>query len=287
MTVGIHHLRTYLMAVDEGSISKAAARSHMAQSAVSRRLAELERHVKQLLLERSAEGVRPTVAGEMFCAKADAAVTAFDDAMRSDAHQVRALRIGYAWSAAGAYTSEILRRWQEVNPEVMVRLKRIDDPVGGLTSGLADVAIIRIHETRQSLHEELLVMEPRVAAVPVSSPLAGKGEIHLPDLAEYPLVINSFSGTTNLELWREGRKPAVAVEVETIDDWQTYIAAGVGIGVTPASTAWMHPHSEISYLPIRDAPPVPVYLVWASNNQHPALRSFIKLAVNVVAELDE
>ncbi|GAA2242895.1 LysR family transcriptional regulator [Streptomyces amakusaensis] len=287
MTVGIHHLRTFLMAVDEGSISKAAARSHMAQSAVSRRLAELERHVKQLLLERSAEGVRPTVAGKMFCAKADAAVTAFDDAMRSDAHHVRALRIGYAWSAAGAYTSEILRRWQDLNPKVMVRLKRVDDPTGGLTSGLCDVAIMRIHTQGRGLHEELLFMEPRVAAIPAGSPLAGKGEIRLPDLAEYPLVINSFSGTTNLELWRDGKKPVVGVEVDTIDDWQTYIAAGVGIGVTPASTAWMHPHSEISYLPIQDAPPVPVYLVWASNNRHPALRSFIQLALNVVAEVAE
>ncbi|WP_063803599.1 MULTISPECIES: LysR family transcriptional regulator [Streptomyces] len=287
MAVGIHHLRTFLMAVDEGSISKAATRLHMAQSAVSRRLAELERHVRQPLLERSAEGVQPTVAGKMFCAKADAAVTAFDDAMRTDMHRVRALRVGYAWSAAGVYTSEILRRWQEVNPDVMVRLKRVDDPAGGLTSGLSDVAIMRTHAQRRNLREELLVMEPRVVAVPAGSALAGRGKICLPDLADYPLVINSFSGTTNLELWQEGRQPVVAVEVDTIDDWQSYIAAGVGIGVTPASTAWMHPHAEISYLPVPDAPPVPVYLVWASNNRHPALHSFIQLARNVVAEVAE
>ena len=272
------------MAVDEGSISKAATRLHMAQSAVSRRLAELERHLKQNLLERSAEGVQPTVAGKMFCAKADAAVTAFDDAMHSDLHRVRALRVGHAWSAIGVYTSEILRRWQEANPEVLVRLKRVDDPAGGLTSGLSDVAIMRTQTGRRSLHEELLVMEPRVAAVPSGSPLISMGEVLLRDLADYPLVINSFSGTTNLDLWVESEQPVVAVEVDTIDDWQSYIAAGLGIGVTPASTAWMHPHAEISYLPLRDAPAVPVYLVWASNNRHPALRSFIQLARNVVSE---
>ncbi|MCW5254688.1 hypothetical protein [Streptomyces sp. SHP 1-2] len=49
----------------------------------------------------------------------------------------------------------------------------------------------------------------------------------------------------------------------------------------------MHPHSEITYLPLRDAPPVPVYLVWASNNRHPALRSFVRLARSVVAEVAE
>ncbi|QNP64228.1 LysR family transcriptional regulator [Streptomyces genisteinicus] len=284
MAVGVHHLRTFLMAVEEGSISKAAARLHMAQSAVSRRLAELERQVKQPLLERSAEGVQPTVAGKTFCAKADAAVTAFDDALRSDLQKVRALRVGHAWSAAGMYTSEILRRWQETNPEVQVRLRRVDDPAGGLTSGLSDVAIMRTHARRRNLHEELLVMEPRVVAVAVNNPLTALSGIRLSDLVSHPLVVNSFSGTTTLGLWQDGRQPVVAVDVDTIDDWQTYIAASVGIGVTPASTAWMHPHSEIAYLPILDAPPVPVYLVWASNNQHPALRSFIRLARDVVAE---
>jgi DNA-binding transcriptional LysR family regulator len=241
--------------------------------------------MKQTLLERSAEGVRPTVAGKMFCAKADAAVTAFDDAMHSDSQRVRALRVGYAWSAAGAYTSEILRRWQEVNADVLVRLQRVDDPAGGLTSGLSDVAIMRIHARDRSLREELLFMEPRVAAVPADSPLTRKSEIRLSDLADHPLVINSFPGTTSLGLWPDGRKPAVAVEVDTVDDWQTYIAAGVGIGVTPALTAWMYPHTEISYLPVRDAPSVPVYLVWASNNRHPALCSFIELALDVVAAI--
>ncbi|MFI9123585.1 LysR family transcriptional regulator [Streptomyces bikiniensis] len=284
MAVGIQHLRTFLMAIEEGSISKAAARLHMAQSAVSRRLAELERQVKHPLLERSAEGVQPTVAGKTFCAKADAAVTAFDDAMRSDLQRVRALRVGHAWSAVGVYTSEILRRWQEVHPDVEVRLRRVDDPAGGLTSGLSDVAIMRTHARGRNLHEELLVMEPRVVAVATDNPLTAVSEVRLADLADHALVINSFSGTTSLRLWQDGRRPVVAVEVDTLDDWQTYIAAGVGLGVTPASTAWMHPHSEITYLPLRDAPPVPVYLVWASNNQHPALRSFVRLARDVVAE---
>ncbi|MFC8270034.1 LysR family transcriptional regulator [Streptomyces cinereoruber] len=272
------------MAVEEGSISKAAARLHMPQSAVSRRLAELERQVKHPLLERSAEGVQPTVAGKTFCAKADAAVTAFDDAMRSDLQRVRALRVGHAWSAVGVHTSEILRRWQETHPDVEVRLRRVDDPAGGLTSGLSDVAIMRTHVRGRNLNEELLVMEPRVVAVATDNPLTAVSEVRLADLADHALVINSFSGTTSLRLWQDGRRPVVAVEVDTLDDWQTYIAAGVGIGVTPASTAWIHPHSEITYLPLRDAPPVPVYLVWASNNRHPALRSFVRLTRNVVAE---
>ncbi|MFE9825831.1 hypothetical protein ACFYSH_27475 [Streptomyces sp. NPDC005791] len=48
---------------------------------------------------------------------------------------------------------------------------------------------------------------------------------------------------------------------------QSYSAAGLGIGVTPASPVWMHPRAEISYLPVRDAPAVPVYLARASRSR--------------------
>ena len=33
---------------------------------------------------------------------------------------------------------------------------------------------------------------------------------------------------------------------------QGYSAAGLGIGVTPASPVWMDPHAEISHLPVRE-----------------------------------
>ncbi|WP_143666205.1 hypothetical protein [Streptomyces sp. st77] len=47
---------------------------------------------------------------------------------------------------------------------------------------------------------------------------------------------------------------------------------------------WARPKAREQNQLMRDAPAVPVYLVWASNNRHPALISFIRLARDVVAE---
>jgi len=134
-------------------------------------------------------------------------------------------------------------------------------------------AIMRTHTgRRRSLHEELLVREPRVVAVPLGWPLIGLDEVQLRDLADYPLVINSFPGSANLGPWEEGGQPVVEVEVDTIDDRQSCIAAGVGIGVTPASTAWIHAHADISHLPLRGAPVVPVYLPSVRSSKVPFSR---------------
>ncbi len=60
----LRHLRYFVRIVEAGSFSRAAARIHVAQPALSQQIAELEEELGVSLLHRSARGVRPTVAGE-------------------------------------------------------------------------------------------------------------------------------------------------------------------------------------------------------------------------------
>lgn len=63
-------LRAFCVAVDCGSIGRAAQRLHLTQPAVSRRLKSLEEMVGVSLLERSSSGVRMTAEGERLYAHA-------------------------------------------------------------------------------------------------------------------------------------------------------------------------------------------------------------------------
>ncbi|NEE01691.1 helix-turn-helix domain-containing protein [Phytoactinopolyspora halotolerans] len=58
----LHYFRTVYAT---GSIRAAARQLGMAPSAVSRKVAELERRLGASLLERSARGIRPTEAGDL------------------------------------------------------------------------------------------------------------------------------------------------------------------------------------------------------------------------------
>src|ERR1700761_6827758 len=56
-------LRLFVAVVETGTILAAAEREHVAASAASRRLSELEATLKTTLLDRTHKGVAPTAAG--------------------------------------------------------------------------------------------------------------------------------------------------------------------------------------------------------------------------------
>ena len=62
-------LRVFAAAAEERSLAKAAEREHLAPSAVSRRIAELEGRAGVQLLRRHDRGVEPTTAGEALLAR--------------------------------------------------------------------------------------------------------------------------------------------------------------------------------------------------------------------------
>ena len=62
------------------------------------------------------------------------------------------------------------------------------------------------------------------------------------------------------------------------DDWAVAIASGAGVGVTSAATISMHPHAGLVYVPLTDAPQLPVRLAWPDPATHPAATEFAALA---------
>jgi DNA-binding transcriptional LysR family regulator len=278
MSIELRHLRCFLAVAEESSVTRAAARLGLTQPSVSRALASLEQHVGVRLVDRSTHHLALTAAGRAFRDKAAVAVAAFDDALDTGRLPQRPLRLGHAWSALGPYTTPLLRRWQREHPDVPLELLRVDDRTAGLARGEVDAAVLRGPVDTPGLATELLFTEPRVAAVPSDDPRAGRASLTLTDLAAGPVVLNTVSGLTTLDLWPPEIRPTATITVANTDDWLTAIAAGRGVGASVASTAQMHAHGGVTYLPLSDAPRVPVFLAWRSASPHPAVRQLVGLA---------
>ena len=82
--------------------------------------------------------------------------------------------------------------------------------------------------------------------------------------------------TTTPDLWPVGAGPAIEYSSD-IDDWLIAITTGRYVGVTPESTVTQYPRPGIVYRPLRDAPPVPVRLVWWRDDPHPATAAVVGL----------
>ncbi|MER5973056.1 LysR family transcriptional regulator [Streptomyces sp. NPDC002055] len=284
MTVELRHLRCFLAIAEEGSITRAATRLHLTQPAVSRTLSRLELALGVRLVDRSTHHLELTTEGRAFRDKAAAAVAAFDEAVLPARLRQWPLRLGHPWSAAGEYTTPLLRRWSEAHPETPLELLRIDDRTAGLTRGAVDIAVLRGRVDAPGVITEQLYTEPRVATVPSDSPLAARPELTPADIAGETVVLNSVSGLTTPDLWPGGPRPAATLTVANTDDWLAAIAAGRGVGVTAAATTRIHAHPGVTYVPVTGAPDVPVFLAWRDTAGHPAIPSLVALAREVVAE---
>lgn len=284
MTVELRHLRCFLAIADTLSVTRAAERLHLSQPAVSRALRQLEQETGARLADRSTHHLELTPEGRAFRVRAEAAVTAFDDALAHTRPTPRPLLLGHAWSAAGPYTTPLLRRWHERHPGTPLELRRIDDRTAGLLRGDVDAALLRGELRDEGLVADRLGTEPRVAALPADDPLARRRSLTLADLAGRTLALNTVSGVTTPDLWPADARPAATVPITNTDDWLAAIAAGRCFGVTSSATAEVHPHHGVRYVPLRGAPPVTVRLVRRAGPGHPAAPDLVALAHEVFSE---
>ncbi|MER6052175.1 LysR family transcriptional regulator [Streptomyces sp. NPDC001793] len=283
MSIELRHLRCFLAIADTLSVTRAAERLHLTQPAVSRTLRQLEGALGVRLVERTTHHLALTPDGLAFRDRAALAVSAFDRALAYGRRTGWPLRLGHAWSAAGAETTTLLRRWHEEHPQTPLELLRIDDRTAGLARGDVDAALLRGEVTAPGLITEELTTEPRVAGLPSDDPLAGRTALSLADLASRTIALNTVSGTTALDLWPPDARPTSTITIGNTDDWIAAITGGRAVGVTTSATAGMHPHPAMAYVPLTDAPAVPVVIAWRDGPGHPRIPALVALAREVLA----
>lgn len=274
MNVELRHLRALAAIGDEGTITGAAAVLHISQPALSRTLEQLESRVGVRLVDRTTRALALTEAGQRLYERAHLILHQLDDALTEAAAGVRPLRIGFAWAALGDRTVPLLRTWREEHPDTPVRVHRSDDPEAALRRGEIDAALLRTAPAPGAgLEVRPLYREGRLAAVPEDDPLARRPAVRLTDLADRSVVLCATAATT-AGLWPDGRRPRT-FEVANVDEWLTVIATGDAVGVTTEATEHSHPHPDVRYLPLSDAPPVTVRLAWPRTPTHPATHAFL------------
>jgi hypothetical protein len=101
--------------------------------------------------------------------------------------------------------------------------------------------------------------------------------VSLNDFAGRTVALDTLTGTTTEELWAPAVAPGATRTVRGVDEWLTVIAAGQALGVTAEATATQHPRHGVVYRPVRDAPPVPVWLAWWADSPPPNVEALLQL----------
>ena len=261
-------------------MTKVAQRMGVTQPTASRMLRELEEHVQVALVVRSPQGARLTREGLTLATRSASVVAEVDDLLPpSHAASAQGPVICSAWNGLEGALSAALAAWHAESPGSPCRMKQSEDPAGDVLSHRADLALVRGGDvTDDGLTSCRLDEEERLAVVPAHSPLAEKMALTLGDLADFEVVVNITSGTTQDLVWPEQAKPYREIEVEGFEEWVMTIAASPQrFGLTPDSTERHYVNSRLRFVRVLDAPTVPVHLLWRRGDSRPGVNRFIHL----------
>jgi LysR family transcriptional regulator, transcription activator of glutamate synthase operon len=245
----LRQLRYLVALADERHFTRAAAREHIAQPALSQQIRRLEAEVGLALVERTTRKVALTAAGELLVARARRIVAELDDAQAelgalAGVNSGR-LAIGALHTMGPVDLSLLLASFHRNHPavELTVREQSSEELAEMLRDDVIDLAFLsvteRIHSRGLELHR--LVTEELVAVLPTSHPLAGRAGVDLIELAGDPFI--SFrSGSRLRELLdcaaaATGFEPRIALESNESRRIRSLVSSGLGVAILPRSDA--------------------------------------------------
>ncbi|MER7027121.1 MULTISPECIES: LysR family transcriptional regulator [Streptomyces] len=282
INVDLRHLRCFLAVAEEGGFTAAGRRLHLAQPTLTRTIKSLEESLGVQLFERSTRRTELTEKGEKLRENLGPLLGQLDRTLK-DLREGEKLRVGFSWGLPEGLSRFAARFAEETGTGV--EFVRCEIPQDGLGAGQVHVALLRGTPPPRNLRSRFLYEEPRIAGVPAGWELAARTELDWAELADLPLVVNTASGTTFPDMWPAGRRPAVGAECRNYDEWLEQVAAGLGVGTAPLSTARRYTHPSVHLVPLTGAPTVSAHLVYPSHGAHPQAARFVNEAWRASDEL--
>jgi DNA-binding transcriptional LysR family regulator len=284
----LHQLRYLVAVAEERSFTRAAAREHVAQPAVSTAVRQLERELGVELLERGRQGARPTEAGRAVLAHAQTALAAVAQARHVADELAGLLRgrvvVGMVVGCTSVVLAELLADFSRRHPAIDVSLVEgasaalLDD----LRDGALDLAWVgRAAPPPEGIKTAVLYEEEQVAVVAADRAVGEPEALPVADLAARRLIAlpRGTGGRTALDEACAGAGVAVNVAFEAtgLDMVLRLAAQGLGTGLVPASVA--SAFGGVRALPLQ--PPVRsrIEVAWrAAGPSSPAGRALVAVA---------
>jgi DNA-binding transcriptional LysR family regulator len=240
-------LRLFVQIVEEGSIAGAAAREHIAASAVSKRISDLEDVLKTRLLARTNKGVEATSAGIALANLARGVLHEMDEIfvqMSEYASGVRGhVRVMANISAINQFLPAEIKSFLSEHPQVQVHLQEnISTAIAkAVFENAADIGIFSMMPHGQNLEIFPYHADELVVITPTQHPLARRRSVSYGDTLGFDYVGLHTGSAINLQLIKAAseleKTVRIAIQVTSYDALCLMVEAELGIGILPRAVA--------------------------------------------------
>lgn len=240
----LHDLAAVRAIVETGTFSAAARGLRVAQPALSRRIARLERELGGRLFDRLPRHAAPTALGEAVTAAA-ARILAGIDRAREDAIAIARGAAGHIRMSSLAGGIPALARgiaaFQERHPDVVLELRALDaaEAVVAIHDREVDLATLPGSALEPGMRSRKIARWRVILAVRPDHPFAGRPSVTVTQLAREPLLMLApeFMVTRHVVdlAVRTGLRLQVRLRDATPEAVVSLARRGWGVGVLPDS----------------------------------------------------
>ncbi|KVQ25895.1 LysR family transcriptional regulator [Burkholderia cepacia] len=248
-------LQAFVAVVDSGSMVAAAAKLHLTQPGLTRRVQNLETLLGMSLLERQSKPLKPTAAGRDVYALARNVLGAVDELMAAgapDSEPSGELRIGVPPFLSELALEQPIDRLRDAFGRLTLRVTAGWSPalMQGIERGTLDVAAVMVPASSvlpDTFTSTLLGTQPTVLVAARDFPLPD-GPLSIDTLSRFPWVLSQdgcgMRSALSRTLGAAGLPFDVAVEAFGSELQLSLVARGAGIGIAAPNALARSAHRD-------------------------------------------
>lgn len=285
---GFRHLHYFVISAEQGSFRRAGLALNVQESAISRRVRDLEDMIGASLFHRHSSGVTLTFAGEAFLDRSRAILNALHETITEAGAIGRGengrIAIGVFSSLASGFLWTLLYEFGCLHPEVELEL--IDgnpaEHVSEIRRLRLDIAFVTGSRAWADCDHQRLWCERVFLVCPDAHALAAHKEITWSDVAGETFIVSETAPGQEIRnyliqrLADLGYHPDIATQAVGRDNLMSLVAIGRGLTVTSEATIPLQVPG-VTYLPIQGEV-LPFGAVWSPSNDNPAFRRLLSMA---------
>lgn len=271
-------------------MTRAARRLQLAQPALSQAIARLESQLGVRLLERHPRGVTATPAGEAFMEKAQATLAAVEEVSATARSWARKeegrLHAGFMAMTPPMMAGDLVSRFMAAHPDVTIEWRQLGYPTLDVRAWLSesDAALIWFAPSAPGLASQAIRTSPLVVTMAETHPLAARTELTVDEVLDetFPGVVD-WCDPVWLGYWGlDGYRGAAARRTDdgaiTPEEVASIVASGRAITTVPELVAVPFAHLGIKAIPLIDAEPAVLMLVWPEGGAAPLVEQLVETA---------
>jgi DNA-binding transcriptional LysR family regulator len=241
----LFQLETFLAVAEERSFSRAAARLHRTQPAVSQAVAKLEAELGETLLERSSRDGTLTDAGEVLREYALKLLNLRTEATGA-LTELRELHRGRLNLAANEYTClyllPLLDEYRRQHPHIKVAVQRtlasrIPDEV---LNHAVEIGVLSFKPDDAQVHSVVVYRDELALVVNPRHPLARSEEVSIRQLGAQNFIAHNVPSPQRqkvIQTFRRHKTPLqMGVELPSLEAIKRFVEMGNGVALVPTLT---------------------------------------------------